>query len=217
MQVAVAGVAEVADGNALRLAGCTGVDEKFGYAVNGNDNVQLVKKLSVGLNDGEERAARRPNVLFKAVCPNNERVVCAAFFGKLAEAIHLRGKLRFAVADQSHEYIRAGLLAVYNCREHAVASESRRGINDVALHEFYRLRIEVCKLYLRNGGDCRFDVGKGENEAHVHVRLGNKLERKLGYNAERAFRADHQVQQTVARACFANGLAQIHNLSLIHI
>lgn len=143
-------LAEVADGNALCLAGCAGVDEKFGDAVNGNDNVQLVKELRVGLNDGEERAARRPNVLFQAVCPNNERIVCAALFGKLAEAIHLRGKLRLAVADQSHEYIRAGLLTVYDRREHAVAREGRGGIDDVALHEFDRLRIKVCKLYLRN-------------------------------------------------------------------
>ena len=74
-----------------------------------------------------------------------------------------------------------------------------------------RLRIEVCKLYL-----CGTEAIAVSTSAKGRMRLTsmfgrNELERKLGDDTERALQADHQVQQAVARACLANGLAKLHN------
>ena len=211
VQVAVARVAEAADGDALRLAGGAGIDEKLRDAVDRHDDVHLVEQLRVRLDDGQERAARGPDVLFQAVGPDDERVVRTALLGKRAEAVHLRGQFGLAVTDEGDEDVCTGLFAVHDRGEDGVAGERRRGIDDVALHELDRLRVEVGQLDLRYGGDGGLHIGKRENEAHVHFRLGDELERQLRDDAERALRADHQVQQAVAGAGLAHGLAELHD------
>ena len=113
--------------------------------------------------------------------------------------------------DEGDENVRTRLFAVHDRGEDGVAGECCRGIDDVALHELDRLRVKVGQLDLRHGGDGGLHVGKREDEAHVHFRLRDELERQLRDDAERALRADHQVQQAVAGAGLAHGLAELHD------
>ena len=113
VQVAVAGVAEVADGNTLGLTGCRGCRREIRRCGQQERQRQLVKELPCRLNDSENALRAAQTSLFQARLSNNERVVSPHFFGKLMSD-HLRPVSSDSHVDQSHEYIRAGLLTVYD-------------------------------------------------------------------------------------------------------
>ena len=64
-----------------------------------------------------------------------------------------------------------------------------------------------------NNNKIQQNIAEREDEAHVFFRVGDKLHGELGDNAKRALRANHQVQQAIARACFRDLAAQAQHLA----
>ena len=213
MQVAVAGVAEVADLYPLLRADFADIDEKLRDPVDGYNNVHLVKELGVGLDRSQERAARRPYFLLQRRGINDENVHRADLLRDFAELFHLKVKLIIAVADKRDKDARADGLAAHLGGEDGVAGKRGGAFDDVRVHELNGLRIEVRKLYRGHRRDGVGKLGKGQDQRHIAGGCGDELERKLGDDAEGALRAADQVQQAVAGAGLTDGLAELHYLA----
>ena len=89
------------------------------------------------------------------------------------------------------------------------AGEGGGAGHDVGVHELDRLRIEVRELDVRHELDAGVHVRERHEAADVAHRVRDELHRHLGDDAERALGADHQVQQAVAGAGLADGLAEL--------
>ena len=213
MQVAVARVAEVADLYPLLRADLADVDEKVCDPVDRDNDVHLVKKLGVGLDRGQERAARRPYFLLQRRGIDNENVHRADLLGDLSELFHLKVKLIIAVADKRDKDARADGLAAHLGGEDGVAGKRGGAFDDVRVHELNGLRVEIRKLYRGHRRDGVGKLGKGQDQGHIAGGRGDELERKLGDDAEGALGAADQVQQAVAGAGLADGLAELHDLA----
>src|SRR5699024_6444402 len=102
---------------------------------------------------------------------------------------------------------------VYARGEDGVSRELGGGLHDVALHELDALRLKVCELDGGHGGDGGGDLLKGQQEADVHDGLGYEFERELRDDAEGALGAYNEVEQAVAGAGLADGLAELQHLA----
>ena len=76
-----------------------------------------------------------------------------------------------------------------------------RGLDHLALHELDRRRLPAVE-YLRHCLDALVQIRKGHQEAQVCLGLGDQLQCHPGQYAQRALRADHQVDQAVAAGVF---------------
>ena len=213
MQVAVARVAKIADPYPLLRADLADIDEKLRDPVDRDDDIHLVNELGVGLDRGQERTARRPYFLLQRRGIDNENIHRADLLRDFAELFHLEVKLVLAVADERDEDACADGLAAHLGGEDGVAGERGRAFDDVRVHELNGLRIEVRKLYRGHRRDGVGKLGKGQDQGHIAGGRGDELERKLGDDAESTLGAAYQVQQAVAGAGLADGLAELHDLA----
>ena len=169
--------------------------------------------LSFGLDYREKRAARRPYRRLIGRMLDNERVEGARFFADFSQRFGALENLILVVAIERDQDICAAFVAVDHRGNDFVPCVFGRRIHNVALHELNRLRIQARELDFRHGGNGGLNIAEREDEAHVFFGVGDKLHGELGDNAKRALRANHQVQQAIARACFRDLAAQAQHLA----
>ena len=214
VQVAVTGVAEGAQAEAVSRRSLTAVGEEGGNAVHGHDDVHLVEQLIAGLYGGQKRAAGGPDLFGLSALGDHEHVVGPAVLGHFGQFLHLALQLILAVAHQGDEDVGADVLVSGLGREDLRAGVGRGGVYYVALHELYGLRAEVGQFYLGHAGYGRSNVAEGQDEAALQRGLRYQLERELGYDAEGTLGAYHQVQQAVAGAGLAYLAAEFNRFAV---
>ena len=214
VQVAVARVAEVADRETLLLTEGADVDQEGRDLVDGDDDVHLVEELGVRFDGGEEAASGCPRRLLVRARRDDEHIQRAGLLGDLAELDELLVELVLVGADERDEQRRADVGVLHALGEGRDAGEGGGRRDDIRVHELDGLRIEVRELDVRHELDAGVDVRERDEAADVADRIRDELHGHLGDDAERALGADHQVQQAVAGAGLADGLAELDDAAV---
>ena len=74
-----------------------------------------------------------------------------------------------------------------------------RAGDDLALHELHSRRLAAAGKHRGHGPDAFVQIVKRDEQGEVHLRLGDQLHRELREKAQRAFAADHEVEQGCSR------------------
>ena len=120
----------------------------------------------------------------------------------------------FVFANQSYQDGSINVAACILFGEQSLAGECGGGANDVSIHEFDGLRIQVCNTDLGNGCNAVLQVIEDQQSSDLLGGLGNHLQSHLSDNAQSAFGGYHQVGQRVAGGALGYGLADFHNAAV---
>ena len=211
MQVAVAGMTEVPDPDAVLVSQGTDVNQKCRDLIHRHNYVHLIDELGVGFNGGKETGTGRPGGLLVGRSGDNQHVERVCLFGNLPEFDHLLVKLILVGTDKCNQNGCADILIPHTLGENGVAGEGGGRSHDICVHELNGLGIQVCQLDFRHKVDAGFHIPEGYQARDVTDGFGDELHGHLRDNAERALGADHQVQQAVAGTGLAYGFAQLNN------
>ena len=116
----------------------------------------------------------------------------------------------FVFANQSYQDGSVNVAACILFGEQSLAGECGGGANDVSIHEFDGLRIQVCNTDLGNGCNAILQVFEDQQSGNLLGGLGNHLQSHLSDNAQSTFGGYHQVSQRVAGGALGYGLADFH-------
>ena len=161
VQVAVAGVAEVAQADADLLAEAADIDQKGGDLVHRDDHVHFVHQPGLRLDDGEEAGAGRPGGFFVGGGGYHQHVQRLGLLRDLAQLDHFLIELVLVIAGEGHQEGGAHILAAHPLGKDRVAGKGGGGGDDIRVHEFDGLGIEIGKLYLGDEADAVLHTSGG--------------------------------------------------------
>ena len=140
-----------------------------------NDNVALIEELCLRLDGLKEGASRCPCVFLLRRGISNENIHSARIENDLCCLLRELLQLFHVVAVECHKKVSADINALDLLREYALSEVALGSENDLFLHEFQCLRLEVVHEKLRNRRDTVFQVLIRDDQADGLLRCRDEL------------------------------------------
>ena len=168
-------MSEALDLEVIFLGRSLDVCQVFRDLVDRNDDVALIEKLCLRLDGLKEGASRCPCVFLLRRGISNENIHSARVENNLSRLLCELLQLFHVVAVECHKKVSADVNTLDLLREYALSKVALGSENDLFLHEFQCLRLEVVHEEFRNRRNTVFQVLIRDDQADGLLRCRDEL------------------------------------------